>query len=48
MHIADVLQLDEPFGEFIRLQIEAILLMGDIVILTEDAAKVATREEDGA
>ena len=45
VHIADVLQLDVPFRELLRRDVEPILLMSDIVILAEDTSKVAAAEE---
>lgn len=35
-----------PLGKFLWTKMEAILLVGNVVVLTEDAAKIAPREED--
>jgi hypothetical protein len=46
MHLPNLLEFHAPFCQFFRCQIEAIALMGDIMILAEDAAKVAAGKED--
>jgi len=48
VHIADVLQLDVPFRELLRRDVEPILLMSDVVILAEDTSEVAAAEEHTA
>jgi hypothetical protein len=48
VHIADVLQLDVPFRELLGRDIEPVLLMSNVMILAEDAAKVAAAEEYAA
>jgi hypothetical protein len=42
----NVLQLDIPLSKFFGCQVLSISLVGYIVILTEDASKVTTTEED--
>ena len=46
MHPTNVLQLHVPFGELFWCEVKPIPLVGDVVVLTENAAKVAAREED--
>lgn len=48
VHLPHVLQLDEPFTELFRSQIEPAADVGNVVVLAEDAAEVAHAEEDGA
>lgn len=45
---ADRLQLQVPLGQLLGGQVEAVALVGDVVVLAEDAAQVAAAEEDGA
>jgi hypothetical protein len=48
MHLANFLKLNVPFGQLFRCEVKAIALMSDIMILTENAAKIAPGEEYGA
>ena len=45
---ADVLELHVPFSKLLGREVEALPLVCNIVVLAEDAAEVAAREEDGA
>jgi hypothetical protein len=38
VHVPDVLQLDEPVGQRLRREIEAVALVGNVVVLAEGAA----------
>jgi hypothetical protein len=46
VHLADILQLDVPLCKLFGRDVEAILLMGDVVILAEHAAWIASAGED--
>ena len=48
VHLAHILQLDIPSGQLLRRGVEAVALVRNVVVLAEDAAEVAAREEDGA
>lgn len=48
VYLSHILQLHVPFGQLFRGSVEAIALVCDVVVLAEDAAEVASREEDGA
>lgn len=48
VHIANFLQFDIPLSQLLGRQIEAVPLMGNVVVLAEDATEVAAREEDGS
>lgn len=48
VHHSHILQLHIPFGQLFRCGIKAIALVRDLVVLAEDATKVASGEEDGA
>jgi hypothetical protein len=48
VHIAHILQFNVPFRKLFGCEVEAVALMGDVMVLTEDAAKIAAGEEDGA
>jgi hypothetical protein len=41
VNISYILQLDVPFAKLLRGEIESVALMCDVVVLAEDAAKVA-------
>jgi hypothetical protein len=47
VNVPNILKLDQPFSQLLWSQILAIPLMGNIMILTENAAKIAAREKDG-
>ena len=42
-----ILQLQHEVGDLGGLQVPALLLLGDVPVLTEDTAEVAESEEDG-
>lgn len=48
VHAAQVLQLYKPLRKLLGGKIESVLLVGDVMVLTADAAKTAAREEDRA
>jgi hypothetical protein len=48
VYISNVLELDVPFAQLFRCQIESILLMSDVVILAEHTAQITAGEEDTA
>ena len=48
VHAAYVLQFEVPFTELFGGEVEAVALVGDVVVLAEDAAEVAAAEEDAA
>ena len=47
VHLAHILQLDVPRGQLLRRGVEAVASVRNVVVLAEDAAEVAAREEDG-
>ena len=48
VYLSDILQLQIPLGQLLRCGIEAVGLVRNVVVLAEDAAEVASGEEDGA
>ena len=48
VYLPHILQLHIPLRQLFRCSVKAIALVGDVVVLAEDAAEVAPREEDGA
>jgi hypothetical protein len=46
VYAADLLQFDVPLGQFVGVQVEAILLMCYVMVLAEDTSQIASREED--
>lgn len=48
VHSSRILQFDVPFSQLLWRKVKAVALMRNIMVLTEGAAKVAARKEDGA
>lgn len=48
VYVANILQSDIPFAQLFRSETETVLLVCDVVILTEDAAEITATQEDAA
>lgn len=46
VHIANLLELDVPFCQLLWRDIEAVLLVSDVVVLAKDATQIASAKED--
>ena len=45
VHSSNILEFDHPFSKLFWSQVESFSLMGNVMVLAEDASQIATREE---
>jgi hypothetical protein len=46
VHLSDLLEFDYPASKFFWSKVESLSLMSNVMVLTEDASQIATREEN--